>query len=214
MQLLEVDSQGRNCGEEHNGNTCDQGVYYSVQYRGVLSAFYVENNAQMTNINANRVTYMDDNDLNLEEYGQFDVYARNKNFPPYAIALFYDEDGMIVETKSIDLNAETLQGGFITKSVFNQKYGNYNVIGNINDNYVFFDANSRVPFMSDIDYFDQHLNETIMHDIVLIGKDEVQEKNIKKIALFLVNGEMEEDDIPSLTYGIGEGLILEIRGEN
>ena len=214
MQLLEVDSQGRNCGEEHNGNTCDQGVYYSVQYRGVLSAFYVENNAQMTNINANRVTYMDDNDLNLEDYGQFDVYARNKNFTPYAIALFYDEDGMIVETKSIDLNAETLQGGFITKSVFNQKYGNYNVIGNINDNYVFFDANSRVPFMSDVDYFDQHLNETIMHDIVLIGKDEVQEKNIKKIALFLVNGEMEEDDIPSLTYGIGEGLILEIRGEN
>ena len=50
-----------------------------------------------------------------------------------------------------------------------------------------------------------------MHPIVLISKDEAEAKNIKKIALFLVNGEIEENEIPSLTYGIGEGKVLEIR---
>ena len=52
-----------------------------------------------------------------------------------------------------------------------------------------------------------------MHDLVLIGKEEAKEKGIVKIALFLVNGEIEEDSIPKLTYGIGEGRVMEIRGE-
>ena len=53
-----------------------------------------------------------------------------------------------------------------------------------------------------------------MHDIVLIRKEDVEEKGIAKIGIFLVNGEIEKDEIPELTYGIGEGRIMEIRGEN
>ena len=51
-----------------------------------------------------------------------------------------------------------------------------------------------------------------MHDLVLIGKDEAREKGIRKIGIFLVNGEIEKDSIPALTYGVGEGRIMEIHG--
>ena len=51
-----------------------------------------------------------------------------------------------------------------------------------------------------------------MHELVLIGKEEAKDKGIVKIALFLVNGEVEEDDIPELTFGTGEGVVLEVRG--
>ena len=68
--------------------------------------------------------------------------------------------------------------------------------------------------MEDIEYFEGHLEDTLMHDMVLISKDEVQEKGITKITLFLVNGEVEEDNIPELTFGTGEGIVLQIRQEH
>lgn len=213
-QLLEVDSQGRNCHENNNGNTCNQGVYYSTQYRGILSAFYVAENTNKTQIDSlYRVNSVDKNNKTIELNDSYpeEGYKRDEDFNPHAIALFYDENDMIVETKDFDLNADTNVGGFVSKSTYNSVFSGYTSNLEVTKNYLLFDHNDRLPIKY-VSYFGNHLDETIMHEIVLIGKDEAREKNIKKIALFLVNGEIEENTIPELTYGIGEGRIMEIRG--
>ena len=211
-QLLEVDVQGRNCKETNNGNTCDQGIYYSTQYRGVVNFMYVNENATQETINTiYSVDSMTNNSINLREEDHWEGYKRNENFNPHAIALFYDENDMIVGTKDIDLNSEIDMEGFVTKNVFNNVYGSYQLNKTIDRDYVFFPHDNPTR-ISNLKYFGTYLNETIMHDIVFISKAEVQEKGIKKIGLFLVNGEMEENDIPALTYGIGKGRLMEIRG--
>lgn len=213
-QLLEVDSQGRNCHENNNGNTCNQGVYYSTQYRGILSAFYVAEKTQKTDIDSlYRVDSIDKNNktITLSNAYPEEGYKRDEDFNPHAIALFYDENDMIVETKDFDLNADTNVGGFVSKTTFNNTFSDYTPNLEVTKNYLLFDHNDRLPIKY-VSYFGTHLDETIMHEIVLIGKDEAREKNIKKIALFLVNGEIEKDSIPSLTYGIGEGRVMYING--
>ena len=220
MQLLEVDSLGRNCGENNNGNTCDQGRYYSTQYRGILSAFYTVPNDP--NANSNFTNFYEMTSMNgteahyIENDGTWNAYPRNKDFEPYAVALFYDEDDMIVETKTFNLNHDILQEGMITKETFLAKYGSLGLsIYPLERNYVLFGNGIGTTVIEDIEYFDgNHLQGTIMHNLVLIGKDEAEEKGIKKIAMFLVNGEIEETDIPELTFGTGKGVIMEIRGNN
>ena len=61
-----------------------------------------------------------------------------------------------------------------------------------------------------LDYFDNIDNASIMHQIVLIDTNDAKDLNVRKIALFLINGEIEENAIPSLTYGIGEGRVFQI----
>ena len=221
-ELLEVDELGRNCNDNYNNNTCSEGRYYSTQYRGVLSAFYTADNASVVNLSSchDDGESTSEQDLVLSDDCRPAV-ARDKSFNPHAISLFYDEDDEIVETKVFDLNKDVDIGGYTTKALFNSKYSSkYNSIldplGNskeITNDYIYL-GKFRGPKIEDIEYFEEHLGETIMHDIVLISKEDVEEKGISKIGIFLVNGEIEKDEIPALTYGIGEGRIMEIRGEN
>lgn len=213
-QLLEVDSRGRNCHEKNNGNTCSQGVYYSTQYRGVLSSFYVANNAtKKTLTSACDVDSIDynNNKITLSDHSNVDVYERNIDFNPHALALFYDKNDMVVETRDFDLNVAITEEGYIRKSDFDSRYSNFAVTGEVKD-YIFFGVDNRIR-IDEIEYFKENLNLSIMHDLVLIGKDEAKNKGIVKIALFLVNGEVKENNIPALTYGTGEGKIMEIRGD-
>ena len=219
-QLLLVDSMGRNCREGNNGNTCDQGEYYSTQYRGIYSFMYVTEHDQE---NPDTIdTFYDDfnsngDNLVLQSVGPLtDAFKRNKDFDPHAVALYYDSNDEIVFTRDFELNAETYKGGLITKETFNELYGNVTINGDtdtIDKDYVRIDRYDQ-PLVKYIEYFTGNLSESIMHNLVLISKDEAEEKDIKKIALFLVNGKIEDDDIPELTYGLGEGRIMEIRGEN
>ena len=211
-QLLEVDALGRNCREEYNGNTCDEGVYYSTQYRGVYSAFYVKENEAMGSLDYSyRINNIDGNNIVLDDEHDREVYARNKDFNPHAVALFYNAYDEIVETKDFDLNTDVKVEGFIHKDSLQELYAGYNFNKSVTHNYIYFDIRNVVP-VKYVDYFDQHINGSIMHDLVLIGKNEAQEKGIEKIALFLVNGDIEEDSIPSLTYGVGEGRVMYIYG--
>ena len=213
-QLLEVDSKGRNCNENNNGNTCSQGRYYSTQYRGVFNFMYINENEPAVVIDSLKDTFgINDGVLQISDAYPETGYARNKDFDPHAVALFYDENNMIVETKVFDLNEEVEAAGFVKKDVFNAVYSALNLSEELDKDYIFFRDQLQTP-IKNIEYFEHHIDGTIMHDIVLISKAEAQEKGIKKIALFLVNGEIEENSIPELTYGIGEGRIMEIRGEN
>ena len=214
-ELLEVDSIGRNCRENDNNNTCDKGIYYSIQYRGVLSAFYVDDDVEEENFNSIMVVdSINENDIHLSDWNQPErAYKRNKDFTPYAIALFYDQNEMIVGTKVFNLNEEIDDEGYMTKANFNSSFEGYNLNTAVNKNYIRFGNDTRIP-ISKLDYFNFIDNAAIMHEIVLISKDEAEENNIKKVALFLVNGEVKEDEVPSLTYGIGEGKVLQIHEEH
>ena len=223
-ELLLVDSIGRNCRDNGNNNTCSEGEYYSTQYRGVLSAFYVNEGQQTESIDIYDIDNLNDNEVNLISGSPRNFYKRNKNFTPHAIALFYNNDDMIVKTKDFNLNDTVLMGGLMSKETFNELYGgrtiNYNigpnnsvVLDSIDKDYVFTSINNRIPIKY-IEYFDTYLSESIMHDLVLISKAEARELGIVKIALFLVNGEVEEEDIPALTFGTGEGKVMYIREED
>lgn len=220
LSVLEVDSTGRNCNEANNGNTCDQGVYYSVQYRGVQKVFYVAEDAvtnehfsnfyDVTSFTGTAITLQLDNDLR--------VTPRDKNFQPHAVALYYDEDGMIIESRVFDLNSEVYQDGLVSKETFLAKHGDKERnIEELAKDFIFFSANLPIPaqpMIEDIEYFAGSLENAFMHDMILISKAEAEEKGIKKITLFLVNGEVDEENIPELTFGTGEGVVLEIRGND
>lgn len=214
-QLLEVDELGRNCRETNNGNTCEERVYYSTQYRGVLNFMYInENQAQTTLNDIYRVTDMTNNSLTLENEDHWDAYLRNADFNPHAIALFYDANDMIVGHKDFDLNSEIDMEGFVSKNVFDSKFSSMSLnIESMNRDYVHFD-NAHPTRISNLKYFGPYIEETVMHDIVLIPKDEAIAQGIKKIGLFLVNGETTSTDIPALTYGMGQGRIMEIFEDN
>ena len=151
------------------------------------------------------------NDVTIGGRGTEEAYARNTDFNPHAIALYYDKNNMIIETKDFDLNAETPMEGYVSRSVFDQIMDGKNISPNVTGSYVYFNNDIKTT-LNNISYF-SYKDATIMHDLVLIGKEEAKEKGIVKIALFLVNGVIEEDSIPKLTYGIGEGRVMEIRGE-
>ncbi len=214
-QLLEVDELGRNCRETSNHNTCEERVYYSTQYRGVLNFMYINENQPKTTLNdIYRVSEMTNNSLTLEEENYWDAYLRNADFNPHAIALFYDANDMIVGHKDFDLNAEIDMEGFVSKNVFDSKFSSMSLnIESMNKDYVHFD-NAHPTRISNLKYFGPYTEETVMHDIVLIPKDEAQAQGIKKIGLFLVNGETTSTDVPALTYGLGQGRIMEIFEEN
>lgn len=209
----ESDSMGRNCQETNNNNTCADEVYYSVQYRGVLSKFYVAEGATPIEIDTHHyVEGITSNSITLSEESNYPehAYARDKSFTPHVLALFYNKAGMIVDTKVFDLNDEINNEGFLTKESFNSTFGSLTLNREVTANYVRFDNEHLIP-MKYLDFFRDIDNAAIMHELVLIKKSEAQEKSINKIALFLVNGEIKEDDIPSLTYGTGEGRIIELR---
>ena len=214
-QLLEVDELGRNCRETSNHNTCEERVYYSTQYRGVLNFMYINENQAQTTLNDNYVvTGMTNNSLTLENEDHWDAYLRNADFNPHAIALFYDANDMIVGHKDFDLNAEIDMEGFVSKNVFDNKFSSMQLnIQSMDRDYVHFD-HAHPTRISNLKYFGPYIEETVMHDIVLIPKDEAIAQGIKKIGLFLVNGETTSTDIPALTYGMGQGRIMEIFEEH
>ena len=68
--------------------------------------------------------------------------------------------------------------------------------------------------MNKVKWFDERAyNEgTIEYRIKLATKKDIIDNEITKIALFLTNGELKDDDedFPELTYGVGEGKIFRI----
>lgn len=211
-QLLEVDIKGRNCKENNNGNTCNEGIYYSTQYRGVLSFMYIKENETEKNFNdLYRVDNITDTTIDVSDANPESGYKRNKDFDPHAIALFYDQNDMIVGTKVFELNNEIDVGGFVKKSVFDDAFSTYTVNRTIDKDYVMFDHDHPTR-IKNLEYFSHHTEETIMHDIVIVSKKDVIDLGIKKIGLFLVNGKIDPDNMPALTYGIGKGRLMEIFG--
>ena len=207
--------------EANNGNTCNDGRYYSAEYRGVLQSFYTEPNdpGEVEHFtNYYDVMSVTAGVINLQEATQnYHVYPRNKDFNPHAIALYYDEDDMIVETKVFDLNHDVRNEGMVSSERMNDTYGEYEKsVNNLTKDYVLFAHGADlIPRMEDIEYFDgNHLEAAIMHTIILIGKDEAQEKGITKIALFIVNGDVDEENIPALTFGTGYGVVMNVPGSN
>ena len=214
---IETDEIGRNCQEGNNGNTCNQGKYFSVEYRGVLSSFYTQSdeaeelNSLMVidNIDTANKTV----DLNYWSQ-QENAYLRDKSFTPNVLALFYDDRDMIVSTKTFDLNHDVDASGYISKANFNTIFDGYTLNMEVNRDYVRIGHDEGGLPIENLDYFDHIDNAAIMHYIVLMDTEEAKDLNVRRVAIFLINGKIEEDAIPSLTYGVGEGRIFQFHYEN
>ena len=208
---IETDEIGRNCQENNNGNTCNQGRYYSVEYRGVLSAFYTESEDYDEIDSIMVIDNIDEGNhtVDLNNWNQSErAYARNKNFTPNVLALFYDNTDMIVATRTFDLNRDVDASGYITKANFLNLFEGYTFNTDVNKDYIRVDYNRGGMPIDKLDYFDNIDNAAIMHNIVLMNTDDVRDLNVEKVTLFLINGEIEENAIPSLTYGVGEGRVF------
>lgn len=214
--MIETDATGRNCQENNNGNTCNQGRYYSVEYRGVLSSFYTESDEEEQLESIMVIDNVDDanHTVDLNNWNQNEVaYLRNKNFTPNVLALFYDDTDMIVATRTFDLNHDVPASGFITRENFLNQYNGYTFNMEVNKDYIRVDHNIGELPIEKLDYFDHIDNAAIMHYIVLMDTEEARDLNVQRVAIFLINGEIEENAIPSLTYGTNEGRVFQLRHE-
>lgn len=224
--LLLVDSQGINCKDEHQQANCtsDDNIWVSTDYRGIVDTFYTASNATPINI-SNVFSIFDINNVavGVEEH-DITVYPRDESFHPWAVAIFYSGD-TVIGTKSYDLGELVKTDGYTDEAIPasevngvlalddqypDVKYDNYDP-----SNYGAFGFNAdHAISVNKIKWFDERAYKEgiIEYRILLATKQTIKENQITKIALFLTNGELKDDDehFPELTYGVGEGKIFRI----
>lgn len=215
--LLVVDSEGNNCRDPRVNQNCGEGNYYaSTSYRGLIDTFYTDGSTSQ--VNAFEISNQHQG-LTGDAKNNITVYNRNEDFSPWATAIFYHDD-MVVTTRSFNLSEIVKIGGFtedvISEDIVNGKAKDFN--GEFINNY---DSNNYNAFgygsgfekpIGSIKYFSEGDYEggSIDYPIILASKEELEDNDINRIALFLTNGELksDEDNFPELTYGVGEGKIF------
>ena len=225
--LLLVDDQGINCRrEDQHPNCTGENIYISTEYRGLYDTFY--STGESTTINAFEISNQRrDEDIEDKITGDIKnnlkVYARNEEFNPWAVAIFYHDD-TVVATKSIDLSEEVKVEGFSEDIIENSQvngiakdFGGTLITNYNSDDYNIFGygLGYKKP-IGRIKYFDENVykNANINQTLILASKKDILDNNINRIALFLTNGELKPDsnNFPELTYGVGEGKVFEIDG--
>ena len=218
--LLLVDDQGINCRQQWNNPQCrEDNIYVSTTYRGLYDTFYSNgehNTYDIFTISNQRGTITGD-------FRNETVYKRNKNFNPWAVAIFYNNENVIA-TRSFNLGELVKIEGYSKDVIANEDVNNIartfggELITDYNSaNYTLFGygLGYEKPINS-IEYFNERTYESdhIEYQLILASKQEILDNNITRIALFLTNGELKDDDaeFPELTYGVGEGKIFEIDG--
>lgn len=207
-QLLLIDENGDNCKEGGVDCSDPSKTYYSTQYRGALKAFYSNSYISISTVDVYKVNLhdktIDDNAMSEE------LYERNTNFNPYALAIFYNSDDMIVGTKQFNLNELVEEEGYVN----NDGLIDCNITTGNEDFFYKFDVDNKVK-INKINYFDanQRNNISIMYDLPLISVKEAEEESISKISLFLTNGEVSIDNDFDIQYGIGNGREMLIYSE-
>ena len=214
-QLSLVDENNNPCPSNNNEN-----CYYSTQYRGEPDVFYTTGETRPLNYFEWSIQ---SNGLNAGAVPTETVYEANKDFHPWAIAMYYNSDDEIVKTKSFDLNEIKIGG--ITNDIsipedeinglaWNNEIQGY-VTGYNSSNFEYFHHGlGKEIAIRYIDYYtrNSYENVRIFETLKLIKKTEAQELGVTKISLFLANGQLTDGDeaFPELTYGVGQGKIFEI----
>lgn len=224
--LLVVDGNGINCKrQEDHPNCTGDNMAVSTDYRGLVDTFYTDGTmlADQAVLAIARFGNQDTADID----SLYNLYARNKDFNPWATAIYYSGN-TIVATRSFDLGEVIKFEGF-NRNVIDQ--------ADLIDNFFKMGSNERVKAsdfegksysifgygngfdipMKDIEWFDERTyNEGIIEQqLILATRKEINDNNITKIALFLTNGELKSDEanFPELTYGVGEGKIFFVDDE-
>ena len=224
--LLLVDNDGINCKDEHQQANCssDENIYVSTDYRGIVDTFYTAT-YPLIEYNVDVFSIYDINNVKVgrDEHG-ITLYRRDESFHPWAVAIFYSGD-TVVGTKSFDLGELVKTDGYTDEAIPadqvngvvaiddqqpDVKYDNYNP-----SDYQAFGYNSTYAIpINKIKWFDERAYQdgTMEARLKLASKKDIIDNEITKIALFLTNGELKDDDedFPELTYGVGEGKIFRI----
>lgn len=225
-EALIVNAEGVNCRDNrYNANCNENNAYISTEYRGLYDTFY--SNGEMVEIGRDIADNLKTFEISSQQTGiegrdmhHINVYVRNQDFNPWAVAIFYHDDE-VVTTKSFDLGEMTKIEGYSEEAIPNSEVNNkakdngefitdydsedYNIFG--------YGLGYEIP-INKVKYFGQrnyeegNLNQTL----ILASKKEIEDNNINRIALFLTNGELKADEanFPKLTYGVGEGKIFEV----
>ena len=222
-QLSLVDDNNNQCPKNNNEN-----CYYSTQYRGEPDVFYTTGETRELN------NYFEWSIQRFEDTERLEgdtivnpetVYEANKDFHPWAIAMFYNENDEIVKTASFDLNEIKIEGISSTVKPENDEVNGLAwsrtlegyITGYDKDNYAYVShgAGKQIS-VRDVDYYtrNSYENARIFETLKLISKPEAQELGVTKISLFLANGELKADEgaFPELTYGVGQGKVFMIDG--
>ena len=230
-EVLPIDEEGRNCNFDPQ-SVCndDDHVYASTTYKARIDTFYANNTElDATDLPGGKTVELRKDygfDLMLDEYGPGSkFYARNEEFNPWAVAIFYSED-IVMFTRSFDLGNAVKVTGFTNETISDdmvngqakRQIGDEFVTVNDYDNtqyQIFGYGHSFEKPIGTIKYFkesDYNDPNGIDYQIRLATKKELESNGITKVALFLTNGELKPDDenFPELTYGVGEGKIFVI----
>ena len=219
--LLLVDDKGINCRRQNQNPDCrEDNIYISTSYRGLIDTFYTDGTT--TTIDTFEISNQFDG-ITGDFKNNLEVYNRNEDFNPWAVAIFYHNDEVIA-TKSFDLGELVKIEGYSEDVIANDTVNNIAKTFN-NDLITDYDSNDFNIYgyglgyeksINDIKYFDSrsYQNGNIDYTLILASKSEIIDNNINRIALFLTNGELksDEDNFPELTYGVGEGKIFEVDG--
>ena len=219
--LLLVDDNAINCKDSSRNPDCREGhIHVSTFYRGLLDTFYT--NGQTRVISSFMISNQR-NGLTGEYIDNLRVYERDESFDPWATAIFYHDDEVVM-TKSFNVGDIVKMEGFTETVIENDTVNNHAIEpggGLITDynsaNYNIFGYGLGFEQkMNSIKYFDERSveNLSIEYPIILASKEEILDNSINRIALFLTNGELksDEENFPELTYGVGEGKIFDIDG--
>ena len=211
-EIIVVDSEGNNCNDGRVNQNCSvNNAYASAEYRGLYDTFY--SNGTPVHIDNALEISRQSNGIEVVERDNITAIARNLDFNPWAVAIFYSGD-KVVGTKSFDLGEIVKIEGYsdipIEEGVASQYIANYNP-----DNYDAYGYGlgyeipiKNVKYFKEENYNRSNLNATL----ILASKQEIEENNVTRIALFLTNGDIKDDEanFPELKYGVGEGKIYEI----
>ena len=218
--LLLVDGNGINCKQQWNHPDCNENnTYISTDYRGLIDTFYANGNTD--SVSAFDIE-QNDNELIGRSLIPANLYVRNEDFNPWAVAIFYKDDEVIM-TKSFDLGKLVEYEGFTEEPISADIVNNHALNGFTHElitdynpeNYQFFGYGRgfKKP-MESIKYFypNSYNDGSISQTLLLASKQEILNNGINRISLFLTNGELKSDEnvFPELKYGVGEGKIFEL----
>lgn len=219
--LLVVDSEGHNCRNPRENQNCGEANYYiSTEYRGLVDTFYTRKDVQPTTIDFFAISNQEQGLIGDSRTNQT-VYARNEEFNPWAVAIFYHDD-MVVTTRSFNLGELVKTEGITRDTIENdmingiaKDWGGQTITDYNSADYTYFGYGlGYEKSINSIKYFNENDYErgTINYTLILASKEEIIDNDITRIALFLTNGELksDEENFPELTYGVGEGKVFEV----
>ena len=213
-EIIVVDNDGNNCRDPRSNPHCsNEEANISVEYRGLYDTFY----SNGTPFNATNIIEVSEQQSGLEVWTNDSrmVIERNQDFNPWAVAIYYSYD-KVVATRSFDLGSLMKIEGYSDTLIENQCTNTdayQNTLNNGTYNTYNYGLGCEIP-IKDVKYFSEssYKDGNLNYTLIIASKQEIEDNNITKIALFLTNGELKDDhaNYPELKYGVGEGKIYEV----